>query len=451
VKRGKKDRHHHTHGVLKKRNMAGKCAAICVAVLSILSAVDPARADCQDEETVFSDSEFKALRIIPAIGSSFSILGATFIVFTYFYIPKLQRGHYKLIACMSFADGMAALSVLLGVGTNVDNAVECDTSPFCWFQAMMMTYFELSSIFWVLCISLKLCLAISSVVEAGMNDGVFQYISCLMHGKQHESYEMRVYGCLSWGWPAILTIIAMSTDVFGDTGQWCWIKSDHQWARFGLYYGWLLAIMIAVLFVYSVTMWEANKGLNLSISKPLAFRLRLYLLAFFVTKFFSVINRFHNLAHPSNPNFALNLLQSIFEPFTGFVNASVYGANKMVLREYMLKWNGRARSGSSLGSDEEMPKPRPSHVLRKPSDPSPKDGAGTIVRQNSFKCEDHDLDLVNEDEKVSKVSDIPPMHSMQFAGDFDDEAVEKAKVDANATPMGSSTAISENVDKNEGP
>ena len=409
-------------------------------VLCGLAEYHYAKADCQDEETSFSDSEFQAIRIIPAIGSSFSIIGASFIVFTYFYIETLQRGHYNLIACMSFADGMAALSVLMGAASNVENSIDCKTNGFCWFQAMLMLYFELASLFWVLCIALKLSLAILSVIHSrGEIGGPLRFFVCLLQSKEKDKFEMRFYHGLSWGFPLFLTIIAMSTDVFGDTGQWCWIKSDHQWARFGLYYGWLLIIMTFVALMFAYTIYEAKGSLNLEISKPLAFRLRLYLLAFFITKFFSIVNRFHNLAHPDSPNFALNLLQSIFEPFTGFANALVYGANKMVIREYMNLFF-KTRSFSVDKADPATPK----SVLRKSRVNSDSDDNGDgMKRQSSFRIADPESGGDSDENGIEakKSFGIKSFASMQVT-DLDND-------DATAVPLATSNSLDASGDTTE--
>ena len=45
----------------------------------------------------------------------------------------------------------------------------------------------------------------------------------------------KFYHIIAWGIPFILLIIAISADVFGDSGQWCWISPDYQWARVALY------------------------------------------------------------------------------------------------------------------------------------------------------------------------------------------------------------------------
>ena len=89
---------------------------------------------------------------------------------------------------------------------------------------------------------------------------------------------------------------------------------------------------------------------NFRSNNPLAFRLRLYLLAFICTKLFSVINRVQNIADNDNPIFALYLLQALFEPFTGFANALVYGANRMVIKEYKRKWEEYKRNQAEESS-----------------------------------------------------------------------------------------------------
>ena len=100
----------------------------------------------------------------------------------------------------------------------------------------------------------------------------------------------------------------------------------------------------------SVTHAGSRVSRNFRSNNPLAFRLRLYLLAFICTKLFSVINRVQNIADNDNPIFALYLLQALFEPFTGFANALVYGANRMVIKEYKRKWEEYKRNQAEENS-----------------------------------------------------------------------------------------------------
>ena len=81
-----------------------------------------------DDPDAFTDAENTALRVIPSIGSTFSLLGAIFIIFTYFYIPRLQRIPYRLIMYMSIADGMSAFSYLFGVAANSEEGISCERS-----------------------------------------------------------------------------------------------------------------------------------------------------------------------------------------------------------------------------------------------------------------------------------------------------------------------------------
>jgi len=288
-----------------------------------------------DDPDAFTDAENIALKVIPSLGSTFSLLGAIFIIFTYFYIPKLQRIPYRLIMYMSIADGMSAFSYLFGVAANSEEGISCDRTSSCYFQAAMSQFFETAGMFWIFIVALHIYI-------------VMYVYQAEAQRSQLEALE-KYYHVIGWGIPGILLIIAISADVFGDSGQWCWISPDYQWARVALYYFWLILILFlnAVMFYIIVkynplqTRQEAASkrvSRNFRHQNPLAFRLRLYLLAFICTKLFSVINRVQNIADGDNPIFTLYMLQALFEPFTGFANAMVYGANKMVINSYKRKW-----------------------------------------------------------------------------------------------------------------
>eukprot|EP00940_MAST-03C_sp_MAST-3C-sp2_P002105 g2105.t1 len=292
-----------------------------------------------DHDDAFTESQDMALKVVPAIGATFSLFGSIFIIFTYFYIPRLQRIPYKLIMFMSCSDAMSAFSYLLGLAVNGDRGISCDRSTMCYIQAALSQYFEVSSMFWVLCV--------------GMHIFIVMYVYKAEADASKLEHLTRTYHVIAWGMPAILLIIAMSADVFGDAGQWCWISADYQWARISLYYSWLILILMinCIMFYLIIERDPLNISQRSSPDSrtsfkrrnPLAFRLRLYLIAFVVTKIFSVINRIQNIADEENPIFALFLLQAIFEPFTGFANAAVYGGNKMVVNEYQKRFQESER------------------------------------------------------------------------------------------------------------
>jgi len=340
-----------------------------------------------------------ALRIIPGIGATFSICGAGFIIFTYFYIgTALQRGHYKLIAFMSFADGMSAFAYLLGLAT-AGGSDYCNTSAICYIQAMLSQFFEMASMFWVLCISIKVSYIIYNFLYPARMKNIGE---TLMRWDQNclqrlcicvRDPEMRLYHLVSWGIPGILCAIAMAGSTFGDVGPWCWIEKEHQWARFACYYVWLLLIMIFDSVMFGIVIWNAktvrsSDGQPLMAAEPLAYRLRLYLLAFIITKFFSVLNRFYDLASPDNPSFTLNILQSLFEPFTGFCNAMVYGFNKMVYLLYKEKFrrNAQESTGTASASTAKTPQSVISHNKTPPRSVSPDSemGHSTLAKHDSL-------------------------------------------------------------------
>ena len=287
---------------------------------------------CHTIHSLVRTRAHQVLTVVPTIGATFSLLGSIFIIFTYFYVPRLQRIPYKMIMFMSCADAVSAISYLLGLAVNGDEGISCNRTPICYAQAAISQYFEVASMFWVLCVAVHIYLVMYVYRADADNKKIESLVS--------------MYHLVAWGMPSILLLIAISANVFGDAGQWCWISPDYQWARISLYYAWLIIILVLNCAMFYIivkhdplhlssigskanNVADASSSTSLKRRNPLAFRLRLYLLAFVATKLFSVINRVQNMADEKNPVFVLYLLQAIFEPFTGFVNAAVYGANKV--------------------------------------------------------------------------------------------------------------------------
>jgi hypothetical protein len=91
----------------------------------------------------------------------------------------------------------------------------------------------------------------------------------------------------------------------------CWIKEGFEGLRFGLYYGPLILILIHNAAVY----YSIVRAIRNSAQKnSVMIRLRLYLLAFFFVRIFSVVNRIQNAFMPNDPIFILYFLHSTFSP-----------------------------------------------------------------------------------------------------------------------------------------
>jgi len=288
----------------------------------------------------WSGSKRTALHVIPMFGAVCSLIGSSFIIFSYLYFPRLRKVlTLQLIALMSSADFVASFARFL-----INPADKtCDVTPLCMAQAVLSQYAETAGFFWIFSLSLH-----------------FFFVLHVYNGIVPKAKQQKLtilYHCISWGLPAILLFFAIATDVLGYAGQWCWIKKSHQGAMIALYYGWLILIIFAILGMNTVLVSSFNKGNphRTRAKNHLAFRLRIYLAAFIATHSFSIINRFQNIFDPDNPVFTLYLLQSLCGPFTGLINAAVFGFNKLVINEWKHLFNGASfQSGVPLHTDSTM-------------------------------------------------------------------------------------------------
>jgi hypothetical protein len=263
----------------------------------------------------FSTGQSKSIKAVVLTGASLSVLGSSFIIFTYWYLPKLRSFPYKLIAYLSLADWFSSFAYILGADNDAD---ECVNTVICGLTAAMSQFFDVATFLWTAVIA-------------------FNIYCVLVQGKGPEirRYE-KYYHMVAWGIPMVLLIVVAATGSLGDAGNWCWITEDHQIERVLCYYVPLMLIMIVNGVIYVLIGRAVSDTLEASTINR---RLRLYILVFVFIRLWSVINRFQNWVNPTEPVYALYLLHSLFSPLQGFLNSIVYGFNKKVISTWRNKLN----------------------------------------------------------------------------------------------------------------
>lgn len=81
----------------------------------------------------------------PRAGASTSILGSSFIIFSYFYFPQLRTLAYKLIVYLSVTDLFSSFAYVLGTATRTQ--ADCKDG-WCYFTAIMSQYFDVATFCW---------------------------------------------------------------------------------------------------------------------------------------------------------------------------------------------------------------------------------------------------------------------------------------------------------------
>lgn len=286
--------------------------------------------------TTLTKSEEQILNIGTTVASSMSVLGSSFIIFTYFKFPKLRTMAYRLVLMLSIADVLFAMSYLFGATYEGGND-ECSTSFSCYFESLTLQVFGVATLLWTCCLA-------------------FHVYGVLVNkwGRVRIERLEKYYHFICWG-TAILSGVALaSVDVIGHAGLWCWIPSDYPLARLAFWYGPLFVIILYNIVVY----WRVSVALGdfatAEVKDKIVGRLRLYVLVFLILHIPAVINRVQNYIAPDSPVFILGALQACIEPQQGFWNAVVYGLNKKVLQEYKrLRCCRKARGGGSGGLEME--------------------------------------------------------------------------------------------------
>ena len=122
--------------------------------------------------------------------------GSVFVLFSYFYFPKLRKlRHLEVVMYVTANDLIAGVGCCLGRASNGTFA--------CYFQSFSTNYNYLSSIFWTVVITFQLFYIIQR--------GKFITINWYTHA-------------FCWGFPLIVTMLPLSTNTFGnpdDESDWC--------------------------------------------------------------------------------------------------------------------------------------------------------------------------------------------------------------------------------------
>lgn len=82
--------------------------------------------------------------------SSFSLIGAMFMIGMYATFPQLRQFSFKMVFFLAISDFLGALAGILSATRFTG---ENPPEGLCYFQAMLQTYANMSSIIWVVIIS----------------------------------------------------------------------------------------------------------------------------------------------------------------------------------------------------------------------------------------------------------------------------------------------------------
>lgn len=198
---------------------------------------------------------------IPAI---FSILGTSFVIFSYFLFPKFQsQRHVQLVAFVAVNDLFASVGRSFGWSPS---------HGLCWFQSISST-FMLGSIFWSVVILYQLLVIL---IDRAPIQNLFYF------------------HCFCWGMPLVLTLLSLFETLSDSSGgtDICFLANRIDspgaivvWEMVGFYI-WLWLAVFVTLILFGLIVWHlwVSKSISLFFTQRLH-RLGMYPLVFILCWF----------------------------------------------------------------------------------------------------------------------------------------------------------------------
>jgi len=194
----------------------------------------------------------------------------------------------------------------------------------CLVQSLLIAYFQLASFLWSVSIAFTLHMAFLKEKHS--------------FSPQHIGAHEKYYHLVCWGAPFFLSLLPFTTDSYGDTGGWCWIKTelgkDSIW-RFIQFYIWLwigivyTAMIFRLIYVKIRTLQRSNGDSSTSTAN----RLKLYPVVLVFCHACGSISALYEAFSGGHLVLWLNMLQVITQASLGFCNAIVYGLTPEVARQ----------------------------------------------------------------------------------------------------------------------
>ena len=329
-----------------------------------------------------TSSQISATQGVATFISVLSFLGSLFIISAYLYFKNLRKFAFKLVAILSFTDllnqGVDMFISVPAIELEQINSGVIDVTGKCYVQAILNSYFELSSVLWTTAIAAT----------------VHMFVSQRMSSDAIES-KLKLFIGYCCGIPLLLSLLPLTDKAYGASGAWCWIKSDKIAWTFVIFYIPLWLCWIYNIIVYCRTYAilsrtiEATTATRVNVTsidssntttiptatlavttpidesetklKRILNQLQWYPIVLICVWLFASINRIYEAANGGKQIFFLFFLHKVMSSSQGLLNAIVYGLSDGVKTAVWLKiieyipslnhtTNSNNTSGSSSGS-----------------------------------------------------------------------------------------------------
>ncbi|KAL7758485.1 hypothetical protein ACKLNR_010912 [Fusarium oxysporum f. sp. zingiberi] len=179
-------------------------------------------------------SEMVLQSIVILVVSILSILGAGWIIVSFFVFKSLRSFRHQLILGLAASDFLMALNFLSSTAMNI-NGKEIgapEHQAFCSFNGFMTQVFVIQTDYWVLTIAM--C---TYVILAG-----YKSLSSWVQ-------DQRIFlSCLPWVLSLLWAGIGLKLAGYGDIGAWCWFTSDEVRLLANFVPRWVIIITILSMY-----------------------------------------------------------------------------------------------------------------------------------------------------------------------------------------------------------
>ncbi|KAL4453412.1 hypothetical protein ABPG74_017619 [Tetrahymena malaccensis] len=272
---------------------------------------------------VSNHNQVNIIQIIAIVVSSFSLLGAIFIIGIFLSFKKLRVFPFIYVFWLSVSDLISSIGYLLVTDSIGDTPEQLQEANFtCKTQALMINFGQLASICW------------TAVIAWTLYNSTVKVVTNLQ-----QKTETKMVA-IAFGFPLIMSLIPLILNEYGPQGGWCWIKSDSDNKVLSfILVGIEFYIPLWIAFVFNgITIYRVIRYVK-SITQDknqlkLINRLTLYPLILLVCWSAGTVERVFDFIGISSE--ILSYLHIFFGGLQGFFNACVYGLNsnvRKVIRE----------------------------------------------------------------------------------------------------------------------
>ncbi|KAF4813917.1 G-protein coupled receptor 1 [Colletotrichum siamense] len=196
-----------------------------------------------------SQDEVRLQSIVILVVSIVSILGAGWIMLSFWLFPNLRSFRHRLILGLAMSDLIMAINFLCSTALNVSGRPigAPENATFCSYNGFMTQVFVIQTDYWVLTIA------------------VCTYFILAGHKRQStwiQNHEYLIWS-LPWFFSTIWALIGLVKNAYRDIGAWCWFKSDRTRLLVNFVPRWVIIATMFVLYAYLyVVLYRAHNELS---------------------------------------------------------------------------------------------------------------------------------------------------------------------------------------------